>query len=57
MWEVRLGDVKGVFSALEGQTLLAAGTAFRLNFSDAPNAPATEYMPDFDPDGKLSLFL
>ena len=52
IWEIAVGDVKGVFSAVDGQVLIAAGNTFKLNFLDAANAPATEYMPLIDPDGK-----
>ncbi|RDB25364.1 Protein CSF1 [Hypsizygus marmoreus] len=58
IWEIHLGSIKALLSASEGRQLLAAGNAFRLNYADFPNAPATEYLPPVDPDVtfvKLSL--
>lgn len=53
IWEVRVGQVKGILSAWEGETLAVAGRSFGLNYVDAANAPAAEYMPPLDPDSKL----
>ena len=36
---------------------IAAGNAFRLNFADLPNAPATDYLPVVDPDSASNFFL
>jgi hypothetical protein len=52
MWEICLGHVKAILSASEGRILAAAGTAFRLNFLDMPNAPASEYTTPVEPDGE-----
>lgn len=51
VWEISLGRVKGVLSALEGPILAAALNTFRLNFGDMANAPALEYAVPADPDG------
>ncbi|GLB37483.1 putative fermentation associated protein [Lyophyllum shimeji] len=50
IWEIRLGRVKALLSALDGKILAAAGDAFRLNFADIANAPAKQYLPPLDPD-------
>lgn len=51
IWEIRLGAVKFLLSASDGRVIAAAGNAFRLNFADLPNAPASAYLPAIDPDG------
>lgn len=50
VWEIRLGHVKGVLSASEGQILAAVGKTFMLNFVDTANAPAAEFALPADPD-------
>ncbi|KAG6841879.1 hypothetical protein C0991_005609 [Blastosporella zonata] len=50
IWEITLGATKVLLSASEGRLLAAAGDAFRLNFADALNAPAAEFLPPLDPD-------
>ncbi|KAG6903050.1 hypothetical protein C0995_007483 [Termitomyces sp. Mi166 len=52
IWEVNLGPTKVLLSASQGRLLAAAGNAFRLNFVDALNAPASEYLLPVDPDGQ-----
>ncbi|KAG6911117.1 hypothetical protein DXG01_003857 [Tephrocybe rancida] len=54
IWEINLGATKALLSAAEGRLLAAAGNAFRLNFADALNAPADEYILPLDPDGMSS---
>ena len=56
IWEIRLGGVKLLLSPFHGRVFIAAGNAFRLNFADLPNAPATDYLPFVDPDGALVFF-
>ncbi|KAF4598557.1 hypothetical protein EYR38_006961 [Pleurotus pulmonarius] len=56
IWEVRVGQVKGILSAWEGETLAVAGRSFGLNYVDAANAPAAEYMPPLDPDITILKF-
>ncbi|KAG5648496.1 hypothetical protein DXG03_003107 [Asterophora parasitica] len=51
IWEINLGRVKALLTASEGRLLAAVGDAFRLNFVDLPNAPATKFLPPVDPDG------
>jgi hypothetical protein len=53
MWEIHVGDLKGTISISDTQILMAAMTAFRLNFTDKPNAPAKEYSPPLDSDGQF----
>ncbi|KAL4251310.1 hypothetical protein ABKN59_005668 [Abortiporus biennis] len=50
IWEIHVGAVKAVLSAAEARILLAASTAFKLNFSDPLNSPAAEYALPADPD-------
>ncbi|KAL0956539.1 hypothetical protein HGRIS_002680 [Hohenbuehelia grisea] len=50
IWEVQVGAVKGILSAWDGQILVAALNAFRLNYIDAANAPAAEDLSPADPD-------
>ncbi|KAG6849567.1 hypothetical protein H0H93_007348 [Arthromyces matolae] len=50
IWEFNLGSIDCLLSASEARLLAAAGNAFRLNFTDAPNSPANEYLPHVDPD-------
>jgi hypothetical protein len=56
IWEICLGAVKLLLSPSGGRVLVAAGDAFRLNFTDLPNAPATDYLPIVDPDSMLIFF-
>lgn len=53
LWEIAVGDVKASMSAREAIPLAAAANFFRLNFVDLVNAPAQDFLPDIDPDGKL----
>ncbi|KAG6832605.1 hypothetical protein H0H92_014441 [Tricholoma furcatifolium] len=58
IWEINLGAVNALLTASQGRLLGAAGNAFMFNFTDALNAPASEYQPLIDPDVtflKLSL--
>ncbi|KIJ61338.1 hypothetical protein HYDPIDRAFT_177084 [Hydnomerulius pinastri MD-312] len=58
VWEVALGHVKALLSVLEGRMALAAVDAFRINYTDLANAPASEFSIPLDPDltlVKLSL--
>ncbi|KAK1218471.1 Macrophage colony-stimulating factor 1 receptor [Marasmius sp. AFHP31] len=50
IWEIDVGHTKACFSASEGSILAAAGKAFRINFSDLLNSPASDYMPPTFPD-------
>ncbi|KAL0573201.1 Macrophage colony-stimulating factor 1 receptor [Marasmius crinis-equi] len=50
IWEIDVGHTKACFSASEGSILAAAGKAFRINFADVLNAPASDYMPESYPD-------
>ncbi|KAJ8503140.1 hypothetical protein ONZ45_g11120 [Pleurotus djamor] len=50
IWEIQIGDIKGVLSAWDCQVLGITGRNFGLNYVDATNAPAAEYMPPLDPD-------
>ncbi|EGO25461.1 hypothetical protein SERLADRAFT_415036 [Serpula lacrymans var. lacrymans S7.9] len=55
---VPVRHVRATMSALQGQILGATLDTFRLNFTDLPNAPASEYGLPVDPDVtfvKLSL--
>ncbi|KAF9033263.1 hypothetical protein BDZ89DRAFT_1063002 [Hymenopellis radicata] len=47
---IQLGSVRGSLSASDAFIMSSAISAFRLNFTDAPNAPASEYMPALYPD-------
>lgn len=50
LWEIHLGPIKSALSAAEATLLAAAGNAFRVNFVDHANSPATEFLPPIDPD-------
>ncbi|THH20420.1 hypothetical protein EW146_g951 [Bondarzewia mesenterica] len=50
IWEISIGDIKGMLSVFEARVLQAAMDAFSLNFSDVLNAPAAEYAIPLDPD-------
>ena len=52
IWEICLGHVKAILSASEGRILAAAGNAFRINFADMANAPASQFALPVDPDGE-----
>ncbi|KAG6900261.1 hypothetical protein C0993_000714 [Termitomyces sp. T159_Od127] len=57
IWEVNVGPTKVLLPASGGRLLAAAGNAFRLNFVDALNAPAYEYLPPVEPDGRFLVTL
>lgn len=42
-----------MLSPSEARILGAVGSAFKLNFEDAPNIPADQFQVATDPDGKL----
>ncbi|KAG0707320.1 hypothetical protein DFH29DRAFT_995117 [Suillus ampliporus] len=50
VWEIGVGPVKARLTSHEGRNLLASLNAFRLNYSDLANAPATEFGVPVDPD-------
>ncbi|EPQ57267.1 hypothetical protein GLOTRDRAFT_137631 [Gloeophyllum trabeum ATCC 11539] len=50
IWEIHVGRVRALVTALEAKVLGAAGDALGLNFSDPLNAPAAEYAVPSDPD-------
>ncbi|KAH7913899.1 hypothetical protein BJ138DRAFT_527505 [Hygrophoropsis aurantiaca] len=50
IWEIRVGDMKALVSAFDVRVLMAAANTFRLNFTDLPNAPASEFGVPVDPD-------
>ncbi|KAJ7096249.1 hypothetical protein C8R44DRAFT_371827 [Mycena epipterygia] len=50
IWEINIGAVNTVLSARDATILSSAGNAFRLNFVDSSNAPATEYLLPEYPD-------
>ncbi|KZT11041.1 uncharacterized protein LAESUDRAFT_741340 [Laetiporus sulphureus 93-53] len=50
MWEVHMGNIKGVLSTYQTALLSAVGSSFGLNFSDPLNAPAKEFEVPVDPD-------
>ena len=52
IWEIHVGDVKGVLNSYEARLLSVVGSSFGLNFSDPLNSPAKEYAIPVDPDGK-----
>jgi len=51
IWEISLGDVKGVVSALDIRVALSAFDAFSINYRDYLNSPAAEFAVPLDPDG------
>jgi hypothetical protein len=53
IWEICIGHVKTMFSAEEAALLVAAGKAFRTNFTDVLNAPADEFAIQEFPDRTL----
>ncbi|KAJ7579122.1 hypothetical protein C8J56DRAFT_337033 [Mycena floridula] len=50
IWEIHLGDIKGILAAQDATLIAAAGQAFRINFADPLNGPAAEYLPPLYPD-------
>ena len=46
--------MKASMSAKEAIPLVAAANFFRLNFVDLVNAPAEDFLPNIDPDGKIA---
>jgi hypothetical protein len=54
VWMIHLGPIKALLSAYDGQILQAALRALPFNFTDSPNAPASQYSIPLDPDGKSS---
>jgi hypothetical protein len=51
IWEISIGALKAALSAKDAGILSSAANAFRLNFVDASNAPATEHLLPEYPDG------
>ncbi|KAJ7462379.1 hypothetical protein B0H11DRAFT_1923358 [Mycena galericulata] len=54
IWEISIGAVRTLISARDATILSAAGNAFWLNFLDASNAPAAEYLLPEYPDRRRS---
>jgi len=52
VWEITTGDVAASMSLPEFDRVVAALNAFKVNFVDAVNAPATEFLPPIHPDGE-----
>ncbi|KAF8633289.1 hypothetical protein AX17_004464 [Amanita inopinata Kibby_2008] len=50
IWEIQLGQVRTIISASDARVLVAAGSAFRINFVDMVNAPSSEFLPRVEPD-------
>ncbi|KZT28945.1 hypothetical protein NEOLEDRAFT_1057065 [Neolentinus lepideus HHB14362 ss-1] len=50
IWEIHVGRIKGLVTALETKIIGNAADAFTLNFSDPLNTPAAEYALPLDPD-------
>ncbi|KAJ6625576.1 hypothetical protein B0H10DRAFT_1782666 [Mycena sp. CBHHK59/15] len=50
IWEIAIGPVKSALSARNAAILTSAANAFRLNFVDSSNAPATEHLLPEYPD-------
>ncbi|KAJ7770170.1 hypothetical protein DFH07DRAFT_1004242, partial [Mycena maculata] len=50
IWEISIGAVRALLSARDATILSSAGNAFGLNFLDASNAPAAEYLIPEYPD-------
>ncbi|KAF9465079.1 hypothetical protein BDZ94DRAFT_1351083 [Collybia nuda] len=50
IWEISIGRAKALLCASEARLFAAAGNAFRLNYVDFPNAPASEFLLPIDPD-------
>ncbi|KAG9008371.1 hypothetical protein FRB90_008947, partial [Tulasnella sp. 427] len=50
IWEIRIGDVKGILSPQLTKALAQAGAAMSLNYTDPLNAPDPEFELPLDPD-------
>jgi len=56
VWEIGVGPVKALLTSHDGRILMASLNAFRLNYTDLTNAPATEFGVPVDPDGEDQVF-
>ncbi|KAI0051792.1 hypothetical protein FA95DRAFT_1675579 [Auriscalpium vulgare] len=50
MWEIDVGDIKGVITSVESRAFKVAMDAFVLNYRDPLDAPATRFVVPSDPD-------
>lgn len=50
MWEIGIGDIKGVIAPSDIGKILSVLSSFQLNFKDELNAPAQEFMLELYPD-------
>lgn len=55
IWEITTGDVIASTSIPEFDRVVAALNAFKVNFVDAVNAPAAEFLPPIHPDGRCKF--
>lgn len=56
IWEIGVGSLKGALAPSEARVITKALSSFYLNFKDELNAPAEEFMPPTEPDGKYRQF-
>lgn len=55
IWNIHVGEVKGLFTIKQARILLHSGRTFVIGYSDPFNAPAAEYTTLDDRDGNALL--